>query len=65
MIRVTIILMTLLLACQPKNQKVIEATPDPVVSQEKLLEIYEEVKTPYKYGVVFQHPDTTNLHLRF
>ncbi|MFR6033091.1 MAG: hypothetical protein ACLUKN_07890 [Bacilli bacterium] len=26
------------------------------VSEEKMLEIYEEVKTPYKYGVVVEAP---------
>ena len=24
-------------------------------------EVYQEVKTPFKYGVVFQHPDTTKM----
>ncbi|GAB3175320.1 hypothetical protein [Telluribacter humicola] len=30
-----------------------------VVDQERMQEVYEEIKTPYKYGVVFRHPDTT------
>lgn len=32
-----------------------------IVSETTMLEVYEEIKTPYKYGVVFQHPDTTKL----
>lgn len=24
-------------------------------------EVYKEIKTPFKYGIVFQHPDTTKL----
>src|SRR5690349_7050033 len=32
-----------------------------VVSQEVMQSIYEEIKTPYKYGVVLKHPDTTKL----
>jgi predicted GH43/DUF377 family glycosyl hydrolase len=31
------------------------------VSQEVMGEIYNEVKTPFKYGVVFQHPDSSKL----
>ncbi len=32
-----------------------------VVPQSEMNRIFEEVKTPYKYGVVFKHPDTTKL----
>ncbi|MBZ5857684.1 glycoside hydrolase family protein [Flavihumibacter profundi] len=31
------------------------------VSNSKMEEIYQTVKTPYKYGVVFQHPDSTKM----
>jgi predicted GH43/DUF377 family glycosyl hydrolase len=31
------------------------------VSQETMERIYHEIKTPFKYGVVFQHPDTTKM----
>ena len=31
------------------------------VPQEKMEEIYQEVKTPFKYGIVFQHPDSTKM----
>lgn len=32
-----------------------------IVSEVTLQEVYEEIKTPFKYGIVFQHPDTTKL----
>ncbi len=32
-----------------------------VVSQETMENIYEEIKTPYKYGYVFKHPDSTKM----
>ncbi len=32
-----------------------------VVNQETMERIYNEVKTPFKYGIVFQHPDTTKM----
>ena len=32
-----------------------------VVSQEVMEKVYEEIKTPFKYGVVFQHPDSSKL----
>lgn len=32
-----------------------------VVSEETMQTVFEEIKTPFKYGVVFQHPDTTKL----
>lgn len=32
-----------------------------VVSEETMKKVYEEIKTPYKYGVVFKHPDSTKL----
>lgn len=31
------------------------------VPQEKMEDIYQEVKTPFKFGIVFQHPDTTKM----
>ncbi len=30
-------------------------------TQEVLEKIYQEIKTPYKYGVVFKHPDSTKM----
>ncbi len=32
-----------------------------VVSQEEMEKVYHEIKTPFKYGVIFQHPDTTKM----
>ncbi|MFD2101540.1 glycosylase [Flagellimonas iocasae] len=32
-----------------------------VVSQQEMEKVYNEIKTPYKYGVVVQHPDTTKM----
>lgn len=32
-----------------------------VIPQEEMERIYNEVKTPFKYGVVIQHPDTTKM----
>lgn len=31
------------------------------VPQQKMEAIYEEIKTPFKYGVVFKHPDSTQM----
>jgi len=37
-------------------------TPLPTrVPQQEMDKIYQEVKTPYKYGVVVQHPDSTKM----
>ncbi len=41
--------------CKPSPQLPLE------VSAETMQEVYERIKTPYKYGVVFQHSDTTKL----
>lgn len=35
--------------------------PEIVVSGEKLLEVYNEIKTPYKYGIVIKNPDSTKM----
>lgn len=32
-----------------------------IVSAEEMKNIYAEIKTPYKYGVVFKHPDSTKM----
>lgn len=34
---------------------------DREVSPERMEEVYQAIKTPCKYGVVFQHPDTTKM----
>lgn len=45
-----------LAACTPQAKKLPQN-----VSQEAMEEVYEEIKTPFKYGVVFQHPDSTKM----
>lgn len=42
--------------CNQKN-----TTSDQVVSPKVMEKIYNEIKTPFKYGVVVQHPDTTKM----
>ena len=32
-----------------------------VVSEDKMQKVFNKIKTPYKYGVVFEHPDSTKL----
>ena len=32
-----------------------------IVSKSTMKSIYNEIKTPYKYGIVFKHPDSTKL----
>jgi len=48
--------MILLTCCNHTN-----STSNKIVPQETMKIIYNEVKTPFKYGVVFQHPDTTKM----
>ncbi|MCU0401502.1 MAG: glycosylase [Algoriphagus sp.] len=31
------------------------------ISHKDMEEVYEEIKTPFKYGIVFQHPDSTKM----
>ncbi len=55
LVAVLVILIPLTHFCQrnPKSNK--------VVSQETMEKVFDEIKTPYKYGIVFQHPDTTKM----
>ncbi len=55
----SIVLTFISLALSCCNQK--ESNPKTAVSKEIMEQIFEEVKTPFKYGVVFQHPDTTKM----
>ena len=50
----------LFFGCGLKGEKT-KTTSDIIVSQNKMEGIYNEIKTPYKYGVVFQHPDSSKL----
>ncbi len=43
----------LLTCCNTRN-----TSSKKVVSQETMKRVYSKIKTPYKYGIVFQHPDT-------
>lgn len=54
---ITIILQLFYFSCksQPKNEKVKD------VSQKKMEAIYNEIKTPFKYGIVLKHPDSTKM----
>lgn len=44
-------------SCSSKRGITSEELSDKAVPEEKMVEIYNEVKTPYKYGIVLQHPD--------
>jgi len=43
-----------------KSTTVVRKTPA-IVSKSTMKNIYNEIKTPYKYGIVFKHPDSTKL----
>lgn len=43
-----------IISCKVKNTE-----SKRLVSREIMENVYNEVKTPFKYGIVFQHPDTT------
>ena len=42
---------------QPDSTKIYNT----VVSKKIMEQVYNEIKTPYKYGIVFKHPDSTKL----
>jgi len=46
-------------ACNDKKFK--SSSFEKVVSRERMEQIYNEIKTPFKYGIVFKHPDSTKL----
>lgn len=49
-----------LLSCKNTPDKSYSGSATPV-SERIMEEIYNEIKTPYKYGVVLKHPDTTKM----
>lgn len=50
------------LSCNPAAVADKTATePTKVVAQERMERIYQEIKTPFKYGIVLQHPDSTEM----
>jgi hypothetical protein len=54
------VLMILSPGCNNKKGKS-NSGSDKIVSQDTMEKIYNEIKTPYKYGIVFKHPDSTKL----
>ncbi len=44
-------------SCQLKTEK----KGEKIVPVEVMKEIYSEIQTPFKYGVVFKHADTTKM----
>lgn len=47
----------ILFSCQIQHKE----KPQKDVPPEVMNSVYEEIKTPYKYGVVFKHPDSTKM----
>ncbi len=45
----------LIFSCQTQNEI------EKLVPEDIMIGIYEEIKTPFKYGIVLKHPDTTKL----
>lgn len=57
-----VLIFTVFLSIYSKGQnKVNNATLSKKVPQKVMEEVFAEVKTPFKYGVVFKHPDSTKL----
>ena len=48
-------------AAQNKKQLASPKKYNTVVSKETMERVFDEIKTPYKYGIVFKHPDSTKL----
>lgn len=55
-----IITLNCLLSCKNTRDKT-SLKSEKSVSESIMEEIYNEIKTPYKYGVVLKHPDTTKM----
>lgn len=54
-----VLLLTLVCSMHGKSQN--KAEIPKVVPQNVMESVFKEVKTPFKYGVVFKHPDSTKL----
>ena len=52
-----VIFVTISLSCYGQ----LNTSSNKVLSQETMEKVYKEVKTDFKYGVVFQHPDSTKM----
>ncbi|MCG6188396.1 glycoside hydrolase family protein [Maribellus maritimus] len=53
---ILILLVISFLACNRENKSIPDTVP-----QETMNQVYEEVKTPFKYGIVYQHPDSSKM----
>jgi len=49
------------LSAQNKKSTTVVRKKPAIVSKSTMKNIYNEIKTPYKYGIVFKHPDSTKL----
>ena len=58
---VALLLFQLLLTAQDKKIYIPKRNNATNVSHVSMEKIYNEIKTPYKYGIVFKHPDSTKL----
>ncbi len=56
-----LLVLHLFAAAQNKKQSAGAKKYNTVVSKETMEQVFNEIKTPYKYGVVFKHPDATKL----
>jgi len=54
---VAVVFVTVSLACCNQTN----TSSNKMLPQETMEKVYKEVKTPFKYGIVFQHPDTTKM----
>lgn len=48
--------MTVVFGCKPEDAQIKKDVP-----KEEMERIFQEIKTPYKYGIVLQHPDSTKM----
>ena len=56
-----LIFLLLALNAMVEAQTMEDSTNPDLVSKHVMQQVYEEVSTPYKFGVVFKHPDTTKM----
>ncbi len=57
-----LVIFTVMFSLSAKSQIVKnKATLSKTVPQNTMQEVFNEIKTPFKYGVVFKHPDSTQL----
>jgi len=56
-----LLVLHLFAAAQNKKQLVSAKKYNTVVSKETMEQVFDEIKTPHKYGIVFKHPDANKL----